>query len=181
MTDFNSLRSRRKLDLQNAMNNVRKDLYDWKSTNKSEKNISKTVIIKPSLVRLKSLDDFSNSESSKQNENSNQTSKSSKNQYHSSSLLARPQSDKSSRSSNQKGPVTFDKFINDPLEHNKKKHDRPPPIEFLKSSSSKLNFENEEKMYLNSDRKRPLRLRMSPKEIENELVSNLKFHSANLR
>ena len=172
MTDYNSLRSRRKLELQNAMNNVRKDLYDWKPANKPEKIISKTVIIKPSLVRLKSLDDFSNSDSSKRNENPKQPGKSSNNQFGSSSLLIRPQSDKPSKSSSQKGNVAFDKYIKEPLDNNKKKHDRPPPIEFLKSS--KVSLEIEEKIYLNSDRKKPSRLRMTPKEIENELVSKLK-------
>lgn len=161
MSDYNSLRLKRNAEIQNAMANVRKDLYAWKPS--APKNIVKLTTRKvyaPPL-RLESLESASGPLSTKRSEsveNVNQP----KAKFNSNSALnlsSRPQSE------NSKNLPLPPKNVKKPSEH------RPPPVEFLTEFSPMSNIDHEERIYLNSARNRmPMTSKRTEKELENEFV-----------
>jgi hypothetical protein len=152
MSDFNSLRLKKKAELQNALTNVRKDLYEWKSLSNTTKNTFKPVNKQLSSretmnistsVRLKSLDSPGRPLSSKRSESLVDLTHSAKKAINLNQIVNRPQSDK--------------------FEKNEKN------IEY--GSNEFLTNFGEDRVYLNSARNNTrIAPRASQKELDNELV-----------
>ena len=161
MSDYNSLRLKKNVELQNAMANVRKDLYEWKSSsvnrNLFKLNSKSIMSMQPAPpVRLKSLDSPGRPCSSKLSESLldlNQQkvlTNSNDNQKNSRKLVDK-----------QAANNDLDLFKSDSL------LTQPSSAEFL------TNF-NEDRVYLLSARTNPRMIsKKSPKEIEDEFVINM--------
>ena len=159
MSDYNSLRLKKNVELQNAMANVRKDLCEWKSSsvnrNLFKLNSKSIMSMQPAPpVRLKSLDSPGRPSSSKLSESLLDL-----NQQR--VLINSNESQKNSRKIIDKHAtnINLELFKSDSL------LTQPSSAEFL------TNF-NEDRIYLLSARTNPRMIsKKSPKEIEDELVT----------
>ncbi len=154
MSDYNSLRLKRNAQIQNALSNVRNDLYEWKSSS-SKINTSKPFQNRPSYtppLRLKSLDSIESAES---------LSSTSNNRFGSNSNLNLNPARKVERAPPPLPPPAAPSA----------------PVEFLSTFDTSLDLlQTKEKVYLNSARKgnRPLVTKKNQNELENEFVGILK-------
>lgn len=162
MTDYSSLRLKRNAELQEALSNVRKDLYDFKGTASQKKPGSRGNRVLP--VRLKSLESSSGSlvptkgtDSASETGNENQKSN-------------RPQS-ASEKSRHISTNSDAHKFKSSP--HIKLK--RPEATEFLASfpvETIEASDKYEEKMYLSHrGGGHVMTSKRSPNKIEADLVN----------
>ena len=151
MSDYNSLRLKRNAELQNAMANVRKDLYDWKPQKPAPKNNVYKLVQPP--LRLKSLDSMSGGPFTLKHTESVENIGSKIRNLN--IISGRPQSAEKSLKNNIKNVKKF---------------------EFLASfnDNTTLNLDHEEKVYLTSARNNNnTALNMAPKRNQKELETEL--------
>lgn len=163
MTDYSSLRLKRNAELQEALSNVRKDLYDFKGMASQKKPGTRGNHVPP--VRLKSLESSSGSlVSTKRTESASETGNDNQKSNRPQSASEKSQRHKSTNSDAHKLKSTS---------HMKLK--RPEPTEFLASfpvETIEAGDKYEEKLYLSQrGGGHVMTSKRSPNKIEADLVN----------